>query len=92
MNPLRHRRQPARQVETAAREEVCRQVVGEDVEETGEQGTAHDPGANAFDSVDEAVADHPDRGGAQGADEDARRHRNRRHNSDDRLSGLLASI
>jgi hypothetical protein len=36
--------------------------------------------------MNEAVTDHPDRGGAQGADEDARRHRNRRRDADNRLA------
>ncbi|MNY29514.1 hypothetical protein D3C86_1635600 [compost metagenome] len=48
--------------------------MGEDVEEPGEQRTAHDPGADAVERVNEAVADHADRGGAEGADQDAGRH------------------
>ncbi|MNV42999.1 hypothetical protein D3C71_1347020 [compost metagenome] len=73
-DPQRHRGQPAGQVETAAGEEIRRQIMGEDVEEPGEQRTAHDPGADAVERVNEAVADHADRGGAEGADQDAGRH------------------
>jgi hypothetical protein len=37
--------------------------------------------------MDEAVADHADGGGAQGADQDAGGHRDRRHDADDRFAG-----
>ncbi|MCY1422879.1 hypothetical protein D9M71_385760 [compost metagenome] len=60
----RHRGQPAGQVESAAGEEVRRQIMGEDIEETGEQGTAHHPGADAVQGMDEAITDHPDGRGA----------------------------
>ncbi|MCY1181702.1 hypothetical protein D9M73_222210 [compost metagenome] len=60
----RHRGQPAGQVEPAASEEVRRQIMGEDIEETGEQGTAHHPGADAVQGMDEAITDHPDGRGA----------------------------
>ncbi|MNF86772.1 hypothetical protein D3C84_692200 [compost metagenome] len=60
--------------------------MGEDVEETGEQRAAHDPGADAVEGVDEAITDHPDGRGAECADENAGRHRNRRRNADDRFA------
>jgi len=86
-DPQRHRCQPARQVEAAARQEVRRQIVGEDVEETGEQRATHHPGADAVQCMDEVVADHTNRRGRQCADQNAQRRRYRRRNADNRFTG-----
>lgn len=86
-DPQRHRRQPTRQVETAARQEVCRQVVSEDVNETGEQRAAHHPGADAVQCMDEVVADHTNRSGRQCANQNAQRRRYRRCDTDNRFTG-----
>ena len=61
--------------------------MGEYVQKAGQQGAAHDPGANAIEGMNETVTDHANRCCAQGTDQNARRHRYRRDNPDNGFAG-----